>query len=101
MSRSYSSCSRSGDFQVITISIDENVELVDEFMDSRMDLPYVNWFVGVQSELYDDWAIQGVPTYIAVDRDGAVLGRSHDVESLYGPILEATGADAETRAKVM
>ena len=89
------------DFQVITISIDENVELVDEFMDSRMDLPYVNWFVGVQSQLYDDWAIQGVPTYIAVDRDGAVLGRSHDVESLYDVILEATGADDEVRAKVM
>ena len=89
------------DFQVITISIDENVELVDEFMDERMDLPYVNWFVGVQSELYDDWAIQGVPTYIAVDRDGAVLGRSHDVESLYDVILEATEADDEARAKVL
>ena len=89
------------DFQVITISIDENVELVDEFMDRRMDLPYVNWFVGERSRLYDDWAIQGVPTYIAVDRDGLVLGRSHDVESLYDVILEATGADDETRAKVM
>lgn len=89
------------DFQVITISIDDNVELVGEFMEDRMDLPYVNWFVGVQSKLYDDWAIQGVPTYIAVDRDGLVLGRSHDVESLYGPILEATGADDETRAKVV
>ncbi len=89
------------DFQVITISIDDNVELVGEFMEDRMDLPYVNWFVGVQSKLYDDWAIQGVPTYIAVDRDGLVLGRSHDVESLYGPILEATGADDETRTKVV
>ena len=89
------------DFQVITISIDDNVELVDQFMDSRMDLPYVNWFVGVQSELYDDWAIQGVPTYIAVDRDGVVLGRSHEVESLYGPVLDATGADAGTRARVL
>ena len=89
------------DFQVITISIDENVELVDEFMDERMDLPYVNWFVGEESELYDDWAIQGVPTYIAVDRDGAVLGRSHEVESLYEVILEAAGADAEARAELL
>ena len=89
------------DFQVITISIDENVELVERFMDERMDLPYVNWFVGEESDLYDDWAIQGVPTYIAVDRDGAVLGRSHDVESLYDVILEATEADAEARAELL
>ena len=88
------------DFQVITISIDENVELVDQFMDDRMDLPFVNWFVGVQSKLYDDWSIQGVPTYIAVDRDGLVLGRSHDVESLYDAILEAAGADEATRAEL-
>ena len=83
--------------EVITISIDENTELVEQFMDRRMDLPFVNWFVGEQSQLYDDWAIQGVPTYIVVDRDGVVRGRSHDVESLYDVILEATGADGETR----
>ena len=89
------------DFQVITISIDENTELVHDFMEHRMDLPFVNWFVGEQSKLYDDWSIQGVPTYIAVDREGVVLGRSHDVESLYEVILEATGADQETRAKLI
>ena len=88
-------------FQVITISIDERVELVDEFMDRRMDLPYVNWFVGPQSELYDSWAIPAVPTYIVVDRDGVVRGRTHDLESLYGAILDATGADAEARAEVL
>ena len=89
------------DYQVITISIDENVELVDQFMDDRMDLPFVNWFVGEQSKLYDDWAIQGVPTYIVVDREGVVLGRSHQVESLYDVILEAAGADGETRAALL
>ena len=33
-------------FEVITISIDERMELVEQFMDRRMDLPFVNWFVG-------------------------------------------------------
>ena len=84
------------DFQVITISIDENTELVERFMDNRMDLPFVNWFVGEQSKLYDDWSIQGVPTYIAVDREGVILGRSHEVEALYEVILEAAGADEAT-----
>ena len=88
-------------FEVITISIDERMELVEQFMDDRMDLPFVNWFVGEQSELYEDWSIQGVPTYIVVDRDGVVRGRTHDVESLYDVILEATGADGETRAKLV
>ena len=54
-----------------------------------------------RSRLYEDWAIQGVPTYIVVDRDGVVRGRSHEVESLYDVILEATGADGETRAKLV
>lgn len=88
-------------FQVITISIDEQVELVHQFMDERMDLPYVNWYIGERSQLYEDWAIQGIPTYIAVDRDGVVRGRSHEVESLYEVILEATGADAVTRTKLL
>ena len=88
-------------FQVITISIDENVELVEQFMKNRMDLPFVNWFVGEQSKLYDDWAIQGVPTYIVVDREGVVRGRTHDVESLYDVILEATGAGDEARAEIL
>lgn len=89
------------DFKVITISIDENVELVDQFMEERMDLPYVNWFVGERSRLYDDWSIQGVPTYIAVDREGVVRGRSHSVESLYDVILQATGADEEARVELL
>jgi len=88
-------------FQVITISIDKQVELVHQFMDERMDLPYVNWYIGERSQLYEDWAIQGIPTYIAVDREGVVRGRSHEVESLYEVILEATGADAVTRAKLL
>ena len=86
------------DFQVITISVDENIELVEEFMESRADLPYINWYVGSQSNLYDDWAIQGLPTYIVVDRDGTVRGRSFVLETLYEVILDATGADAETRS---
>ena len=88
-------------FQVITISIDENVGLVEQFMENRMDLPFVNWFVGEQSKLYDDWAIQGVPTYIVVDREGLVRGRTHDVESLYDVILEATGAGEDARAEIL
>ena len=89
------------DFEVITISIDAKMELVEQFMDRRMELPFVNWYVGEGSDLYEDWSIQGVPTYIAVDQDGVVLGRTHDVESLYAPILEATGADGETRSKLL
>ena len=92
---------RDDGLQVITISIDENVELVDRFMEERMDLPYVNWFVGERSKLYDDWSIQGVPTYIVVDREGVVRGRSHSVEALYGVILEAVGVGDEVRNELL
>ena len=78
-------------FQVITISIDENVGLVEQFMENRMDLPFVNWFVGEQSKLYDDWAIQGVPTYIVwlTGRGWCAAGRTMS-SPLYDVILEAT-----------
>ena len=89
------------DFQVITISVDETIELVEEFMESRADLPYINWYLGSQSKLYDDWSIQGLPTYIVVDRDGTVRGRSFELETLYEVILEATGADPETRSAIL
>ena len=36
-----------------------------------------------------------------VERNGVVRGRAHDLESLYDPILEATGADDETRATLL
>ncbi len=88
-------------FQVITISTDESTELVEQFMDDRLELPFVNWFVGEQSQLYEDWAIQGLPTYIVVDREGVVRGRTHDLESLYEVILETTGASAEIRAQLI
>ena len=88
-------------FQVITISVDESVGLVEDFMETRMDLPYINWFVGPQSKLYEDWAIQGLPTYLVVDRDGTVLGRSVDLGALYEVILEATGASEQTRLALL
>ena len=88
-------------FQVITISVDENVELVEEFMESRADLPYINWFVGPESKLYNDWSIQGLPTYIVVDRDGTVLGKSIELEPLYKVILESTGADLEEKSTIL
>ena len=84
----------------MAISVDDRVELVHEFMASRMALPFVNWYVGAKSELYSDWGIPGLPTYIVVDGDGVVRGRTNDVESLVGVILDATGADAATRAEL-
>lgn len=89
------------DFQVITISVDETVELVEEFRESRVDLPYINWYVGPESRLYNDWSIQGLPTYIVVDRDGTVLGKSIELEPLYKVILESTGADLEARLAIL
>ena len=89
------------EFKVITISVDETVELVEEFMESRADLPYINWFVGPESKLYNDWSIQGLPTYIVVDRDGTVLGKSAELEPLYKVILESTGADLEARSAIL
>lgn len=89
------------DFHVITISIDFTVELVEEFMESRMDLPYINWHVGPYSGLYKDWSIQGLPTYMVVDRDGTVLGKSIELEPLYKVILEYTGAGLEARAAIL
>lgn len=62
-------------FEVITVSIDaEEVEVVD-FMADRMELPFVNWFVGDDSDMYRDWNLTGVPYYFLLDANGVIHGR--------------------------
>ncbi len=91
---------RDQDFEVVTLSIDKEMKTAQQFMDRRMKMPFVNWHIGDQSQLYRDWGINGVPTYILVDEQGIVRGRTHDVESLYDVVLDLTGAGSEVRAKL-
>lgn len=62
-------------FEVIAISVDDSDEAVIEFMEERMALPFVNWRVGMNSELYRDWNINGVPTYFLIDEHGVIQAR--------------------------
>lgn len=69
-------------FVVITISIDDNDQLVEEFIADRMDLPFINWRTSPDSDLYTGWMIQGVPTYFLIDEDGKIHGRGNRFENL-------------------
>ena len=69
-------------FVVITISVDKNDQLVEEFISDRMDLPFVNWRTSPDSDLYTGWCIQSVPTYFLIDEHGKIHGRGNRVEDL-------------------
>lgn len=62
-------------FEVITVSIDDSEEEVLDFIDERMELPFVNWHVGVGSEVQKNWSVHGVPYYFLLDESGVIQAR--------------------------
>ena len=62
-------------FEILAISVDDEVETVVEFMEDE-PMPWAQWHVGADSELVRTWQVRAYPTYVVVDADGTILGRS-------------------------
>ena len=62
-------------FEILAISVDDEVETVVEFMEDE-PMPWAQWHVGDNSELVRTWQVRAYPTYVVVDADGTILGRS-------------------------
>ena len=62
-------------FEILAISVDDEVETVVEFMEDE-PMPWAQWHVGANSELVNTWQIRAYPTYVVVDEDGTILGRT-------------------------
>lgn len=62
-------------FEILAISVDDDVQTVTEFMDDH-PMPWAHWYVGATSELVRrNWHVRAWPTYVVVDNSGEILLR--------------------------
>ena len=81
-------------FDILSISVDAERETVVEFHADE-PMPWANWHVGDSSEIAKVWGVRVFPTYILVDAQGTILGRTNRLSE---PLIElarqsAHGAD--------
>ena len=62
-------------FALIAISVDEELETVTRFMENE-PMPWVNWHVGITSDIGRLLRVVGYPTYVLVDEHGKILART-------------------------
>lgn len=75
-------------FEILAISVDEEVETVTEFIEEE-PMPWAHWHIGAQSELGRSWQIRAFPTYMVVDVDGTILSRGSTLAESMEPIEQA------------
>lgn len=63
-------------FEVITVSIDDHLEAILEYQEGQ-PMPWVNWHIGPDSKILDDWDITGVPAYYLIDEQGVIVDNSY------------------------
>lgn len=64
-------------FEVISISVDDEVETVLGYQENEQPMPWVNWHIGPDSEILTEWAVRGFPTYYVVDVEGVILSNKY------------------------
>ncbi|MDE0421283.1 MAG: TlpA disulfide reductase family protein [Gammaproteobacteria bacterium] len=77
-------------FEILAISVDEEVETVIEFMEDE-PMPWAQWHVGNKSELIGSWQIRAYPTYMVIDAQGEILARGLGLAESRSLIEEALG----------
>jgi len=77
------------EFEILSISVDEEVETVTEFHKIK-PMPWTHWHVGPRADLLQTWAVRGYPTYILVDQDGAIVARQHDLNKDFMALIMDT-----------
>ena len=75
-------------FEILGISVDEEVETVIEFMEDE-PMPWAQWHIGSTSELMRSWQIRAYPTYMVIDADGKILRRGSGLVESRSLIEEA------------
>ena len=64
-------------FEIISVSVDDDPDMVLEYQQESQPMPWVNWFVGPDHQVLEQLQIKGYPTYFLIDPDGNILSRSH------------------------
>ena len=71
-------------FDILSISVDAERETVVEFHADE-PMPWGNWHVGDSSDIARVWGVRVFPTYILVDAEGTILGRTNRLSE---PLIE-------------
>ena len=66
-------------FELLAISVDDDVETVTTFMETE-PMPWSHWWVDIESELIDNWRVRAYPTYVVVGPDGVIISRNSSLE---------------------
>ncbi|WIO74010.1 TlpA disulfide reductase family protein [Porticoccaceae bacterium LTM1] len=82
-------------FEVISISVDDDVETVLGYQDSEQPMPWVNWHIGPDSEILTQWGVRGYPTYYLVDAEGVIISNKYLDDAVKDQIREAVNKSAE------
>ncbi len=76
-------------FEILSISVDEEVDTVVEFQ-SDEPMPWANWHVGPRHEILQRWAVRGFPTYVLVDASGNIAARQHNLDDTFISLIRST-----------
>ena len=83
-------------FDILSISVDAERETVVEFHADE-PMPWANWHVGDSSDIAKVWGVRVFPTYILVDAQGTILGRT---SRLSDPLIELARQSAHAARDV-
>ena len=76
-------------FEILSISVDEEVDTVAEFQ-SEESMPWANWHVGPRHDILRTWAVRGYPTYVLVDASGNIAARTHSLDDTFISLIRST-----------
>ena len=76
-------------FEILSISVDEEVDTVAEFQ-SEEPMPWANWHIGPRHEILQAWAVRGYPTYVLVDARGTIAARQHQLDETFISLIRRT-----------
>ena len=76
-------------FEILSISVDEEVDTVTEFQ-SDEPMPWANWHIGPRHDILKTWAVRGYPTYVLVDASGNIAARQHELNEELISLIRST-----------
>ena len=76
-------------FVLLAVSVDAELETAVEFMEKE-PMPWVNWHVGMTSELTKILDVGAFPTYILLDEQGRILARTSSLPEDFLALIEET-----------
>ena len=77
-------------FEIVSISIDADVQSVHDFLADPERMPWTHWYTGPDGELYRNFQVQAIPTYIVIDHAGTIQARSLYLDDQFKSLIRET-----------